>query len=210
VPVCTLYLNTKTRRATTTRRTENNKRRKKLKSKRTTINQTQRFSIDEAHCMSQWAHNFWPSFLRFKSLLRLLDPKSILAITATAGPRVIADISETLGIQVAVEENASNCLVENESIKMINKSQDNIDVACQFVQNHEERLSMVRRQPDCERCDGHRALTVVMLFFAGCKDSTTSTKEERTREAGLPICRESSRRFCDCVRLAPARYRSCG
>jgi hypothetical protein len=101
-------------------------------------------------------------------------------------------------------------LVENESIKVINKSRDNIDVTCKFVQNHEERLSMVRRQPDCERNGSHRALTVVLLFFAGCKDSTTSTKEARIREAGLPICRVSSRRFCDCIRLAPARYRSCG
>jgi superfamily II DNA helicase RecQ len=95
--------------------------------------------IDEAHCVSQWAHNFRPCFLRFKTLLRLMQPKSILAITATAGPRVIADISETLGIESTEEIN----LEGNENIKVIDKGRDNIDVACQFVANHEERLYMV-------------------------------------------------------------------
>ena len=97
--------------------------------------------IDEAHCASQWAHNFRPCFLRFQNLLRMMEPRSILAITATAGPRVIEDISETLGIQSrGVPNHAGDT---NESIKIIRKGRDNIDVSCQFVANHEERLSMV-------------------------------------------------------------------
>ena len=105
--------------------------------------------VDEAHCMSQWAHNFRPCFLRFKNLLSLMSPKSVLAITATAGPRVLNDICETLSIECPQnvkdrEENPPDEVTDQkESIKIINKSRDNIEVACQFVDNHEERLSIV-------------------------------------------------------------------
>jgi superfamily II DNA helicase RecQ len=99
--------------------------------------------VDEAHCVSQWAHNFRPCFLRFRGLLHLMKPQSILAVTATAGPRVIEDISKTLGIQSeAPAENSS--LAEDDNILVIDKSRDNIDVSCEFVANHAERLEMVR------------------------------------------------------------------
>lgn len=71
-----------------------------------------------------------------------MKPQSVLAVTATAGPRVIQDISNTLGIQSEVPaENSS--LTKNENILVIDKSRDNIDVSCHFVENHEERIDMV-------------------------------------------------------------------
>jgi len=101
--------------------------------------------VDEAHCVSQWAHNFRPCFLRFKRLLQLMEPKSVLAVTATAGPRVIEDITSVLGIEqtpqiegVALDDSEKNVMI-------IDKTRDNIDVRCQFVDSHEERLQMVRR-----------------------------------------------------------------
>jgi superfamily II DNA helicase RecQ len=59
------------------------------------------FCVDEAHCISQWGHNFRPSFLRLRAMIDMVEPKSVLAITATAGPRVVADICHTLGISNA-------------------------------------------------------------------------------------------------------------
>jgi RecQ family ATP-dependent DNA helicase len=105
--------------------------------------------IDEAHCISQWAHNFRPCFLRFKGFLKIMKPKSILAITATAGPRVIADIGHTLDIKLSESESVSKDspekLIENqhESIKIIRTGRDNIDVMCKFMSNHEERLAVL-------------------------------------------------------------------
>lgn len=93
--------------------------------------------IDEAHCVSQWAHNFRPCFLRFKNLLAKMMPKSTLAVTATAGPKVIADITRTLGI----EGSSPN---ENEGVLIIDKARDNIDVGCEYVDSHETRIQKVR------------------------------------------------------------------
>lgn len=74
----------------------------------------------------------------------MMAPKSILAITATAGPRVIDDICQTIGIQTKNPEESVTGSVQSESIKVIQKGRDNIDVSCQFVASQEERLLMVR------------------------------------------------------------------
>jgi ATP-dependent DNA helicase Q4 len=103
--------------------------------------------IDEAHCISQWAHNFRPCFLRFKGFLNVMKPKSILAITATAGPRVIRDIGQTLGLDfpesITEESPKTFTDIEHESIKIIRSGRDNIDVMGKFMSNQEERLAVV-------------------------------------------------------------------
>jgi ATP-dependent DNA helicase RecQ len=56
------------------------------------------FVVDEAHCISDWGHDFRPDYRRIHQLLQIL-PKNIavLATTATANNRVIADVAEQLG-----------------------------------------------------------------------------------------------------------------
>ena len=55
--------------------------------------------IDEAHCVSEWAHNFRPSYLRLKSILHgALRIRTILALTATATRAMEKDIIASLGI----------------------------------------------------------------------------------------------------------------
>ncbi|CAN0081354.1 unnamed protein product, partial [Scytosiphon promiscuus] len=54
--------------------------------------------VDEAHCVSQWSHNFRPSYLRLGQTLDLLRPRGVLALTATASKAVIRDICTTLRI----------------------------------------------------------------------------------------------------------------
>ena len=53
-------------------------------------------AIDEAHCISQWGYDFRPSYLRIKELRRLLPNTPILALTASATPRVTEDIMKQL------------------------------------------------------------------------------------------------------------------
>ena len=50
------------------------------------------FAIDEAHCISQWGHNFRPDYLKLAKLAGDLEAERILALTATATPQVLDDI----------------------------------------------------------------------------------------------------------------------
>ena len=56
--------------------------------------------VDECHCLSQWAHNFRPCYLRIKSMVEMMQPESVLAITATASSRLPLCIS-VLPLEVA-------------------------------------------------------------------------------------------------------------
>jgi ATP-dependent DNA helicase RecQ len=54
--------------------------------------------IDEAHCISQWGHDFRPAYLEAMSALRSLGTPTVLALTATAPPEVVDDITQQLGV----------------------------------------------------------------------------------------------------------------
>jgi ATP-dependent DNA helicase RecQ len=56
------------------------------------------FVVDEAHCISDWGHDFRPDYRRIGRIIRALDPRvPVLATTATANDRVVDDIAEQLG-----------------------------------------------------------------------------------------------------------------
>ena len=56
------------------------------------------FAVDEAHCISQWGHNFRPDYLKLAARARELGAERVLALTATATPAVVADICTGFGI----------------------------------------------------------------------------------------------------------------
>uniref|UniRef100_UPI00356B435D RecQ family ATP-dependent DNA helicase n=1 Tax=Novipirellula sp. TaxID=2795430 RepID=UPI00356B435D len=56
------------------------------------------FAIDEAHCISQWGHNFRPDYLKLAELTRRFSAQRVLALTATATPTVLGDIKKAFGI----------------------------------------------------------------------------------------------------------------
>src|SRR5699024_10432736 len=59
------------------------------------------FAVDEAHCISEWGHNFRPDYLKLVNFAHLCGAERILALTATATPRVLDDICA--GFDIAPE-----------------------------------------------------------------------------------------------------------
>ena len=59
------------------------------------------FAVDEAHCISEWGHNFRPDYLKLAVRARELGAERVLALTATATPAVVADICAGFGIDEA-------------------------------------------------------------------------------------------------------------
>ena len=57
------------------------------------------FAVDEAHCLSQWGHDFRPDYLRLKQTVESLGHPQTAAFTATATPQVRGDILDTLQLR---------------------------------------------------------------------------------------------------------------
>lgn len=59
------------------------------------------YAIDEAHCISEWGHDFRPEYRRIRAIVDDIGRAPIIALTATATPKVQSDILRNLGIQDA-------------------------------------------------------------------------------------------------------------
>ncbi|MDD3910154.1 MAG: RecQ family ATP-dependent DNA helicase, partial [Proteiniphilum sp.] len=60
------------------------------------------YAVDEAHCISEWGHDFRPEYRRIRPIISEICPKPIVALTATATPKVQHDIQKNLGMHNAV------------------------------------------------------------------------------------------------------------
>ena len=65
------------------------------------------YAIDEAHCISEWGHDFRPEYRRIRPIVNEIGPAPIIALTATATDKVRTDIKKNLGILDAVEFKSS-------------------------------------------------------------------------------------------------------
>lgn len=59
------------------------------------------FAIDEAHCISEWGHDFRPEYRNIRAIINRIGRKPIIALTATATPKVQSDIQKNLGMMDA-------------------------------------------------------------------------------------------------------------
>lgn len=95
-------------------------------------------AIDEAHCISEWGHDFRPSYLTLKILKELQPETPIIALTATATKKVIEDIQQNLEIENAVifkksfqRDNLSYHVIKTENvfgklIQLLNKIKESV------------------------------------------------------------------------------------
>ena len=60
------------------------------------------YAVDEAHCISEWGHDFRPEYRRIRNIIEEIGISPIIALTATATPKVQSDIIKNLGMTDAV------------------------------------------------------------------------------------------------------------
>lgn len=59
------------------------------------------YAVDEAHCISEWGHDFRPEYRRIKNIIEDIGKAPLIALTATATPKVQSDIQKNLGMMDA-------------------------------------------------------------------------------------------------------------
>jgi len=89
--------------------------------------------VDEAHCISDWGHDFRPDYRRLRHLLPELPPGTpVLATTATANSRVVEDVTEVLGLG----RDQSDVLVQRGSLE-----RESLHLAVLRLPDHAHRLA---------------------------------------------------------------------
>lgn len=138
-------------------------------------------AIDEAHCISEWGHDFRPEYRNLKTIIDKIADVAVIALTATATPKVQDDIQKTLGM--------SNALVFKESFNRPNlyyevRPKVNIDKEIvKFVNQHKGKSGIVyclsRRKVEefaqLLQVNGINALP----YHAGLDQKTRVTNQDR-------------------------------
>jgi ATP-dependent DNA helicase RecQ len=99
------------------------------------------FTIDEAHCISQWGHDFRPEYRQLLTLLERLPHATCLAVTATATERVRQDIKQTLHIRDADEFVAS--FDRKNLFLAVEPKTGSINQILDFLQEHQNEAGII-------------------------------------------------------------------
>lgn len=100
------------------------------------------YAVDEAHCISEWGHDFRPEYRRIRPIINDICPRPVIALTATATPKVQHDIQKNLGMADAMvfksSFNRSNLFYEIRP-KTANTDRDII----KFIKNREGKSGII-------------------------------------------------------------------
>lgn len=100
------------------------------------------YAVDEAHCISEWGHDFRPEYRRIRPIINEIGKAPVIALTATATPKVQHDIQKNLGMVNAKVYKSSfnrpNLYYEVRS-KTVNVDKEII----KFIKNNQEKSGII-------------------------------------------------------------------
>ncbi|MBO1582597.1 DNA helicase RecQ [Bacillus sp. XF8] len=139
-------------------------------------------AIDEAHCISQWGHDFRPSYLHIHRILDYLPEKPlVLALTATATPQVREDICRALEID---QTNTIMTTFERENLSFsVIKGQDRNAYLADYIRQNKKESGIIyaatRKVVDQLYEDLYQAGVSVARYHAGMNDHDRNEQQER-------------------------------
>lgn len=101
-------------------------------------------AVDEAHCISEWGHDFRPEYRNIKKIVKEISDVPMMALTATATPKVQADIQKNLGMNDATvyksSFNRSNLYYE---VRPKNKKEQVMKEIVSFIKNRNQKSGII-------------------------------------------------------------------
>ncbi len=99
------------------------------------------YAIDEAHCISEWGHDFRPEYRNLRSIITRINQAPIIALTATATPKVREDIQKNLGMQ-----NAKVFIASFNRANLFYEVRPKVNIEreiIKFIKNHEGKSGII-------------------------------------------------------------------
>ncbi len=143
-------------------------------------------AIDEAHCISQWGHDFRPDYRMLGQYLPALRPAPVLALTATATPRVQADIVTQLGM-IEPELFIHGFRRENLAIEVVEVPvPERAEVVCRLLAEKARRPAIVyaTSRKQAERLAEELARRIPAAAYHAGLDAETRERVQTAFQAG--------------------------
>ncbi|MGF1671743.1 MAG: DNA helicase RecQ [Balneolaceae bacterium] len=138
------------------------------------------FTIDEAHCISEWGHDFRPEYRQLSEVRKDFPDSICLALTATATPRVRDDIRKTLEMKKSAQFVASFNR-SNLNLKIVDKDNP-LEQVLDFLYTRQKQSGIIycfsRRQVDELYSDLHMEGYSVKPYHAGLSEQERSRNQE--------------------------------
>ncbi len=138
------------------------------------------YAIDEAHCISEWGHDFRPEYRRIRPIINEIGKAPVIALTATATDKVRTDIKKNLGI-VEADEFKSSFNRPNLYYEVRPKTKDIDKDIVRFIKQHTGKSGIIyclSRKKVEDLADVLRANDIKAEAYHAGLDSTTRTQTQ--------------------------------